>query len=142
METGADLGYLAVLERGNGTSPETWAQIAEVINIPGFGAMSDLVEVTHLNSPNGSKEYISGLDDGIEMAITANFRPDHATQSPVNGLIRDQLNKSRPNFRLSHPAWPNDWTFRALVRGFSVDLAPNEAQTATFTLKITGGIVP
>ncbi len=141
METGADLGYLALLERDNvGTSPMTFSEIAEVTNIPGFGALSDLVEVTHLQSPNGAKEYISGLDDGVELAITANLRLDHASHDPDTGLISDQFAKRRRTFKLSHPEWGGYFRFTALVRGFTVDLTPNAAQVVNFTLKITGGI--
>lgn len=140
METNAQLGYLALLEKGDGASPEGFDEIAEITNIPGFGALSDLVEVTHLQSPNGAKEYISGLDDGVELSITANLRLDHASQDPSTGLIADQFAKNRPNFKLSHPEWGGYFTFRALVRGFTVDIEPNAAQVATFTLKITGGI--
>jgi hypothetical protein len=140
METQANLGYLALLEKSNGDSPETFGEIAEVTNIPGFGALSDLVEVTHLQSPNGAKEYISGLDDGVELAITANLRLDHASQSPSTGLIADQFAKARQTFRLSHPEWGGFFDFQALVRGFTVDIQPNVAQVANFTLKITGGI--
>lgn len=140
MQTEANLGYLALLSRDNGDSPFTYSEIAEVTNIPGFGALSDLVEVTHLQSPNGAKEYISGLDDGVELAITANLRLDHASQSPAAGLIADQFAKARRGFKLEHPEWGGYFTFRALVRGFTIDLAPNVAQVANFTLKITGGL--
>jgi hypothetical protein len=138
--TGADLGYLAVLSRDNANSPMTYSQIAEVTNIPGFGAMSDLLEVTHLNSPNGAKEYISGLEDGVELTITCNLRLDHASQSYSAGLIRDQRIKSTRRFSLTHPQWGGTFYFYAVVRGFAMDISPNEAQVVTFTLKLTGGL--
>ena len=138
METGADLGYLALLSRGSATSPVVYSEIAEVTNIPGFGAMSDLIEVTHLQSPNAAKEFISGLDDGVELAITCNMRLDHASHI---ALIRDQFEKNRVPFKLTHPEWGAAYfIFQALVRGFSLDLQPNVAQVITFTIKITGGL--
>jgi len=140
MQTGADLGYLALLSRDNGDSPYTYSEIAEVTNIPGFGAMSDLIEVTHLQSPNGAKEFISGMEDGQELSITCNLRMDHASHDPSTGLIKDQADKATRSFRLTHPDWGTTCTFMALVRGFTIDLQPNVAQVVTFTLKITGGL--
>lgn len=140
METGANLGYLALLSRDNGDSPFTYSEIAEVTNIPGFGAMSDLVEVTHLQSPNGAKEYISGMEDGQELAITCNLRMDHVSHDPSVGLIKDEADKATRSFQLMHPDWGLTCTFNALVRGFAIDLQPNVAQVVTFTLKITGGL--
>src|SRR6188474_1025710 len=99
MASEANLGYLGLLEKGNGASPEAFTAIAECTDIPDFGAMSDLVEVTHLQSPNGSKEHISGMDDGIEIPVTCNLRLDHASQDPSTGLIADQFAKARPTFR-------------------------------------------
>lgn len=140
--TEANIGYLGLLKYGDGESPETFSEVIEVTNFPGFGAMSDILEATHLQSPNGAKEYVSGMDDGIEMPLTCNFRPDHASHSPLaGGLIYAQQQKLRINFTIEHPEWGGMFTFRALVRGFSFDLQANVVQQVTFTLKFTGGIV-
>lgn len=138
----ANIGYLGEIRRGNGLSPQVFTAVAEVTSFGELGAESSLLDVTHLQSPNGSLEYISGMDDGAELALVCNFRPDHATQSYAAGLIHDQVSKTKRDFQAYHPDWPQVAHFSALVKGYKLGaIEPNVPQKVTFTLKISGGIV-
>ena len=51
--------------------------VAEVISIGGPSKTRETIEVTHLTSPDGYKEYISGLRDGGTVPLSMNFTPEN-----------------------------------------------------------------
>ena len=65
----AIIGYGTIIARGNGAVPEVFTAIAEVISIDGPGLDSDDVEVTHLSSPGGYREYKGGLKEPGEVSM-------------------------------------------------------------------------
>src|SRR5262245_27506080 len=140
-QTEARLGYSTELRRGSGLSPETFTLVKEVTSIGDFGEENDLVEVTHMTSPNARKEYIYGLADGSEVPVECNYIPDDATHQ---GLISDNKDRTSRNFEMelydTDGVSEGKFLFTALVMGWKIDLEVAEAQKATFTLKVTGEI--
>jgi hypothetical protein len=141
VTTDARLGYSSELRRGDGASPETFTLVREVVNIGEVGEESELVDVSHMNSPGGRREFIYGLADGSEMDVECNYVPDDASQQ---GLIADSKNRVTRNFELE--CYDTDgvsegvFLFSCLVMSWKVNLAVDEAQKINFTLKVTGEI--
>ena len=143
--TEAVLGYQSILSRENtAVSPPVFVAVAEVRKISNVGVKRGLVEVTHMESPEATKEYIGTLKDGVEISVMCNCLMD-ATQT---GLIDDVDSGVARNFTLdlaeetaSSPSTAlAQITFTALVLGWEISPDPNAPLEITFTMKITGPV--
>lgn len=134
--TEAQIGYATLLKLGNGSSPETFTTIAEVRDISGFGYTLDELEATHMESPNGYKEYVAGLKDGDTMTVACNMIRSNAIDTKVvwdAGLRR--------NFELNFPSTLPDYDFSAVPTGWHVTgVAPNDVLQIELTMRIAGAI--
>jgi hypothetical protein len=79
-------GYGAQLLVGQGgASPETYAAVADVNEIT-FGEMTtNIIDITHLRSPDAHTEKMAGMRSSGEFGITGNWRPAHGSQSNAGG---------------------------------------------------------
>jgi len=112
-------------------------EFAMVTEVPYPSESDDLVEVTHMKSPNKRKEYIGGWSDGDEADITMNYVPG----SPTDLLIREAKASKKPRaYRLVFPTATGKWqiTGFVLVRAYSVAAPMDDRRTATVTVKFTG----
>ena len=138
MSTAAFIsGY--TVSRSNGDSPDTFADLPEVIEISGFGQSNDLVEATHFGS-NGVREYINGLSDGQEVSITCNRLPDNTVQT---NIIADVGNKVIRTYRITEAdGRGNNETFSFAAVSMSWGIGPqvDDRATIVFGLKISGPI--
>lgn len=139
MALQATTGAGIKLQRGDGASPEVFTTILEEVSIANFGALSALIEATHLLS--AAKEFLYSLAEGSEMTLTCNYVVTEITQ--IN-MISDQTNKVTRNFKLVFPTSPNKtFSFAALVLGWNLPtITPNDPVHIVFTLKISGSIPP
>jgi hypothetical protein len=127
----ADIGYTSEFAI-EGATPGTYVKVAQVVAITPPGMTRDSVEITHLESANGYKEYIAGLKDGGEASITFNFVAS-ATDTMVTAFEAD-TGKYQIKF-------PNG--VRMQFSGFFTaynppELAPGNVMQATATMKVTG----
>jgi hypothetical protein len=135
MATGAKLGYGSLLKRGNGASPEVFVTIAEMHDIPDLGSEAALVEVTNFDSPLSTREYISGLLDGIQFTVTGNCRLDSQTQLDV---IADHNNKVLRNYQIHLTSPQGIWSLSVLTLGWKISVPVAGAMQITFTYKVSG----
>lgn len=123
------------LQRGNGDGPpETFTDVAEVLDFDGPGGESSEIEVTHLQST--AKEYKIGLKDPGDFTFNVNLIPDDASQL---GLQSDHDTRVTRNFKLILSDGTVG-TFAALVRRFRRSGAKDDVVKANITLRITGDI--
>ncbi len=134
--TEAVLGYQTILSRENDASPPAMIPVGEVRSIGAFGVKRGLVEVTHMDSPDSTKEYISTLKDGAEFTVMCNMISD----SPQEGLIDDQDTAVARNFEIANPGNLPTFTFTALVLGWEYSPDPNNPLEVTYNFKITGPV--
>ena len=108
----------------------------EVKDISGPDESVDQVEVTSLDST--SKEYISGLRDGGEVKIEANYIPTNSVQQATYADFQAGTTS----------AWVIDcvgaeqYAFSAFVKQWSPKNPANGVRTVSFTLKISGDVTP
>lgn len=141
MATAGKIGYGSLLKVGNGVSPQSFNTLAEVRKIGNFGSKAGLVDMTNLDSLNSAMEYIAAMKDGVQMSIECNFIPTNATQNTTSGLIKDQVNGTVRDFKLQLPGSFGTFSFSGIVLEWNVpSLAPQDAITVTFGIKITGPI--
>jgi hypothetical protein len=128
-------------EMGSGGSPEEYTRICEINGISGLGETSDQVDVTTFCS-RGVREYISGLADGAEITLDANFIVDSDGR---RALIAAQKAKQTRSFRVVVDDDGDDQTdltfwFRATVLSWTFQPQIADKNAIQFTLKISGEI--
>lgn len=135
MPTNAYYGGLEFQISDNG-SPETFAALEEISDVPGIGESLELIEATHFGS-GGSKEYIAGLADGQEFTVTCNHVID-ATQQlyvknnrGITGNIRAIFNDGNNS---------ETYDFAAVFMGWELAPSVSDKNSISFTFKISGGI--
>jgi predicted secreted protein len=81
--SGAKSGFGTLIELSDGGATPVFTPIAEVLSIKGPSASRDTIEVTHMESPGGWKEFIGGLVEGGEITLELNFVATEASQSDL-----------------------------------------------------------
>lgn len=78
-------GYGAQFLIGDGTSPENFEAVADVISITPPSTTTADVPRTHLRSPGAHTEKIPGMRDSSAFTIKCNYRPGHESHSYAGG---------------------------------------------------------
>ena len=135
------IGYGIELKIGDGASSETFAALAELLDVSGPNLSMDTVETTHAGSTDEYKTFIAGLKDAGEVTCDVAFEPSHATQDESTGLVKKWNDRTLTNFQLAFPdSGSTTWTFSAYVTGFQPSEPIQDRATASVTLKITGAL--
>jgi hypothetical protein len=140
MATSADIGYGSVFEIEDDNSPGVYVAMSEVTNITPPGATLDQIDVTHMQSPNRRREFISGLIDGGEASFDMNFVPGSVSDDRLFGLLTLPIGQSRRrNLRISFPNGVT-WSFQGELTGYEHAIPVDDKMTATITFKVTGDL--
>lgn len=130
------LGFGALLKIANDSSPATYVTIGKINSLSGPGIARDAVEVTHMQSPNGYREFIPGLKDGGEVTAEINFLPADAGLTTLLAQLDDsQLSACKITLPTT-PAY--EWSFDAIVTGLPVEIPMDDKMTMEVTLKVSG----
>ena len=120
----------------NGT--EAFTTIAEITNISGPGMKLELIDATHMESPDAFREYLPSLLDGTEISFDLNYLPGDTNQG---GLRDDQLARTLRNFQI---VWTDDDGSTDTFAGYITDFTPSakidDKLSASATIKISGPI--
>lgn len=137
-------GIGVLLQVSDGESPETWATVANVTQLSVGGATLNLVDATHLNSPDFFSERKPGLKQSSDWTGTIQWDPTDPTIGAATGLASFLENRTRETFRLN-----------ALGVGIStgllcdayvselgnIEVTPEGLMTRSFTLAPDGKVV-
>jgi hypothetical protein len=140
-------GYGSQLMVGNGASPETFEAIADIETITPGEMKTDVVDKTHLRSPEAHREKLATIRDSGPFTLTGNWRPTHESQSNAGGgssafasggLVALWRTRAEKNFKivLSDGSPGTEWPFRGVVTKFQ----PGQIGVGTkvpFTAEIT-----
>lgn len=140
-------GYGSQLMVGNGASPEVFEAIAFIDTIAAGDMTTDVIERTHLRSPEAHKEKLAGMRDSGPFSITGTWVPTHRSQSNAGGgsgafasggLVYLWRTRATRNFKivLSDGSPGTEWPFRGFVSKFQ----PGEisgGEKVNFTAEIT-----
>lgn len=117
---------------------EVFTTVAEITNISGPGIKMDLIDATHMESPDSFREYIPSLLDGTEISFDLNYLPGDANQG---GLRDDQLARDIRNYQI---VWTDAASSTDSFAGYVTDFTPSakidDKLSASATIKITGPI--
>lgn len=136
MATSAKLGYGSLFKVHDDNSPGQYVTVSEVTSIEGPSITKDPVEVTHMESPDGYREFITGLKDGGEVSLEMNFVPGSAGMT----LLLAEFERSQASqckiVLSTTPAYA--WTFDAIMTSMGHATPLDDKMTTTVTFKITG----
>jgi hypothetical protein len=135
MTTNAAIGYGSLLEYSlNGGS--SWLTLAEVMDITPPSDSVDIIDATHMQSANRTREFVEGLNDPGECSFEMNFVPGSAADLAIQsfrGAGAIDLRITFPNAVI--------WTFKGIRTGYEPAIPNEDKMTATVTFKITGSYV-
>jgi predicted secreted protein len=136
----AILGFGSSFSIENENSPNEYTELDEILSIDPPTAAVDQIDVTHMQSPNRRREFISGLIDGGEVAFEMNYIPGSASDSRLNELLDLPVGVSRR--RNCKIVFPNHvvHTFDAELTEYKPSVPFDDKMTASVTFKVTGEI--
>lgn len=137
--TDADVGYGAKLQAGDGSSPESFTDIAEVTSISGPGLSAESVDLTHLNSPNNYMEFKAGMKNAGEVTMEGRWIPTDATLNDDSGGLLEQFEaQTTDTYKMLFPDG-SDFTFSAFITAFEPNIGGHsDPVNLSVTFKVTG----
>lgn len=138
MTTKATVGQYKI-RLGTEASPPQFNDIEEVRDIGGVGITNALVDVTSFDS-GGSKEYVGGLADGVEVTIKCNRVPDESPPTEQQNMIEAVKAKETRIFELADTSVSPERSVQFLAVCKDVKLSPSvtDANSVEFVIKISG----
>lgn len=124
------------IRRQTVASPATYVDIPEVLSMSGFGELSELLEVTNLDSA-GVKEYIAGLTDGQEFDVECNHLVNNTQQDALKTAQGTTIAMQYARTDVSPDVVSN---FNAVALGWEETPGVSDQNRITFKFKITGTI--
>src|SRR5262245_24990725 len=129
-ESQAILGYGSVFQIASDSSPDLYVDMAEVTTITPPSATLDQIDVTHMQSPDRRREFISGLIDGGEASFEMNFIPGSTSDDRLLELLNLPVGASRRrSLRISFPNGVT-WTFNGELTGYEPAVPFDDKMTA------------
>lgn len=125
------------ISKGTQTSPPVYTEISEVKNIGGPNESADEIDVTHLRSPGGYREFLQSFKDGGELPLELNFLPIDNTQDAVQGLRSEFASGEVKPYQITYPDG-STCTFDAWVKSIGNSAQVGEALMLNVTLRIVG----
>lgn len=135
------LGYGSIVEVSTtGNSPDVLQALDEITTITPPSSTLDQIDVSHMQSPNRRREFISGMTDGGEFSCEMNYVPGGATDDFLFAILNSPVGVSRRRFvRLSFPNGTT-WFFQGELTGYDITLPFDDKMVATATFKVSGDL--
>jgi hypothetical protein len=130
------IGYLSKYSIWDtSASPAAYFELGEVTEINPGDESVDRVEVTHYQSPDRRREYISGLIDSGEASFTINWIPGSETDEFIRAL---QVSAENRDHRIEFPNGVHV-TFTGQIMAFTKAVPLDDRMSATITVAKSGG---
>jgi hypothetical protein len=134
-------GIGVVLQRGDGASPEVFATIANVTQISAGGVSVNMIDATHLDSPDFYAEFIPGLKTADEWTATIQWDPSDATHNGTTGLRAQLEARQSRTFRMNTSSIGLAESLYAecyVSQLGNIEISPEGIMTQSLTLRPTG----
>lgn len=135
--TQAIIGYGSTIEVETSAGSGVYTKLGEVTSITPPNEKVDQIDVTHMESPNRTREFIQGLIDPGEMSLDINYVPGGSTD---DFIIAWRLAGESRSVKLTFPSSAAVWTFPAFILGFTPTMGVAEALKAALSLKVAGAV--
>lgn len=145
-DSDAHTGFGALIQKGDGASPENFVTVLGVKSITGPQISRDTHDTTTMSSASNFREFIGGLVDAGEVTFDANFLPRDATQNQEEGGFMAEFDKSscnsRGNWRILLPECDGEaegyFGFAGIVTGQQVQFPMDDLMGFSGTIKVSG----
>lgn len=146
MTGSARTGFGALLQKGDGASPENFVSILGIKSISGPDISRDTHDTTDMLNPSQFRTFIGGLVDAGELSFDANWLPLDATQNQETGGLMAEFDKescdSLSNYRIVTPSCPGEDTLiielGGILSGSSFELPMDDLMAFTGSVKLSG----
>lgn len=139
----ASIGYGGEFWLATDDTVGTLTELVQVVSFQEPDIEVDEVETTHLQSPDGYKEYTEGLRDGGEIEIVFNYRPGSDTDEMLEDWKAERPRTKR-KVRMGIPLQGTvvkTHTASAVLRGYSGGtIAAGDRMEGTLRIRITGPV--
>jgi len=112
--------------------------IPQIDSISGPSIVTDLNDITNLDSPNSFKEFLPVLKDGGTVQCAMVYNPSDTTQQYIQN---SNFNSTLESFELDLSTTTHKLTFSAYVTKFESTEKKGDALRVNFELKVTGPVV-
>lgn len=136
MTTEADIGYGGKVEVSTTTGGTPSFKLGEVTSITPPNESVDVIDVTHMESPNRTREFTQGLIDPGEFSCDVNWVAGGTTDDFV---IAWRTSGDTRNVRITAPNGTT-YTFPAFVTGWTPQMPVDGKMAATLSCKVAGAI--
>jgi hypothetical protein len=138
MTTAAIIGAGTIVSVETAPSSGVYTPLAEITSVTPPNESVDQVDVTNMDSPNRTKEFLQGYIDPGDVQFKLNHVPQSATDQFIIAWRASGLTRS---IKITYPNTHTD-TFPGFVKGYAPDaFNPGGAIQATLTCKVAGAIV-
>lgn len=132
METQASLGYGSTLELAPYETPTAFEFVAEVKNFTLPSDTTEQQDVTHMQSPNKTREFIDGFTDPGELGFEMNYVPGSRSD-----LLMVAAKGRRKRVRITFPNGVQV-LFTGARQSYEKSAETEGAMTATASFKVSG----
>lgn len=115
-----------------------FTDIAECRNIGVPQSVADKIDATNQDSPNRTKESVSGMIDPGEANFELNWLPNDPTQDETTGVLSLFRSGATKNWRVTTPGATLIWTFPAYVNSFQPNIETQSLMTVAVGLVVNG----
>lgn len=122
----------AQLKIGNGASAELFTAIPELRSITGPTMTAETIDVSHLGSTSGYRDFISGFKEAGEISGEVNW-----TQAGYASLLALFESGAQKNFQLVFSDG-TDYKFSGRITALPITAQTGDAVRFNLTIKITG----
>ena len=137
-ETQAMIGFGSTFSiADSNSSPFDWIDLGEVTDITPPSATVDQIDVTHMTSPGGRREFVPGLIDPGECSFTLNYIPGSAGDVVLLAILAaDPADRAR-SCRIIYPNGYSD-VFTGVIQSYQPTVPTGDKMTAEVGFKVSG----
>ena len=141
-------GFGALLQKGDGASPENFVSILGIKSISGPDISRDTHDTTDMLQADQFRRFIGGLVDGGSGSFDANWLPLDPTQNQDEGGLMAEFDKesceSSGNWRIVTPSCPGEdevsVDFAGVLSGSSFEIPMDDLMAFTGEIKVSGRV--
>jgi predicted secreted protein len=138
MASSAFWAFGSKIQLGDGATSESFADIAEVVDLVPPAMTKDSIDVTNHSSTNRWKEFIPGMKDGGSVSVKANWLPTNATHDGSTGVLEAFTDNVNHNWKIVLPDSLLTISFTGHITAFNPETPLTLQGSLSFTVKISG----
>lgn len=125
-----------VLQMEDTPGSATFTAVSEVLDINPVGIARNAIDVTHLNTTGGYREFTPGLIDGGDIGATLLFDPADSTHDDTTGLLSTLADTTSRLWRVVFPGGSPIYEIPGILTGMPINGALDDVFRANVTIKV------